>query len=230
MRVMLLTIVQLPLLLTGKALRCGDPPDESCVQLLVATHRSALEEARSRDSLSSKLAALGLGQRGVKMAAIMLESLPRFDDEMGRPLNEAAVRLLRADDVQRPASPSTAQGSIDNIPSARISNGTWKYVLLEIQDSEGRRKTLVRSTAYLIYHAQMASAAMRELKASNPNVKTRVLGGGRISFAARAQTISIFGYSKTYGRCEPCNRQAAEILRQTPRYAQYHVHWSNDGY
>lgn len=38
------------------------------------------------------------------------------------------------------------------------------------------------------------------------------------------------GYSRTYGRCETCNADAAAVLRATPRYGQYEVSWSNEGY
>ena len=145
---LLLAAVQLPIILAEKVLSCQEPPEQSCVQLLVAKHRSRLEEARSRNSLQQELEVIGLGRRGIELAAKVLDSLPRFDDETGRPLNQAAEILLRDDDGTRRAGAGSAQ-KLDDVPSARIANGTWKYVLLEIEDSEGRRRTLVRNTAHL---------------------------------------------------------------------------------
>lgn len=62
----------------------------------------------------------------------------------------------------------------------------------------------------------------------------RVLGGGRLRVqppvpgSAGRGRIEVFGYSKTYGRCESCNRQTAELLRRA--YPDYDTVWSNDGY
>ena len=87
----------------------------------------------------------------------------------------------------------------------------------------------MRDTPGLEYHAEMAEHAMRTELHGLQSVK--VLGGGRIAFeGAPARTISVYGYSKTYGRCEACNRQAAELLRASPEYGQFPVSWSNEGY
>ena len=45
----------------------------------------------------------------------------------------------------------------------------------------------------------------------------KVLGGGRVTVhrsrkVANHRYLSVFGYSKTYGRCDDCNRRAAELI------------------
>ena len=85
---------------------------------------------------------------------------------------------------------------------------------------------LKRQVRNLQYHAEMAEDAIRSELHRLQNV--RVLGGGRLAFDGR--TVSIWGYSKTYGRCEACNERAAALIRSSPAHAQYRVTWTNDGY
>ena len=72
-------------------------------------------------------------------------------------------------------------------------------------------------------------------------VRGRVVGGGRITYkramAAKAKeakpsskcaTVSVYGYSKTFGRKEGCNERSAAIVRAAMPAAK--VTWSDDGY
>jgi len=42
------------------------------------------------------------------------------------------------------------------------------------------------------------------------------------------QTISVYGYSKTFGRCAGCNEQSANILERA--YPGFKIDWSDEGY
>jgi hypothetical protein len=110
------------------------------------------------------------------------------------------------------------------LPPVDIGNGTWKYVLLQADDGTGAPVTLVRSTAGLKYHAEMAQ---RSINDELEGMKVSVLGGGRIVNDGSGR-ISVYGYSKTYGRCSACNERAAALIRAA--YPGLTVTWTNEGY
>ena len=206
--------------------RCSN--DTGCVATLVRDNRSELEEARASGQLDEKLTALGLRPRMLAAAAAVLERLPRFDNATGAPLNAAAIQLLTAaHQSRRHVIEERSHLRVADYAAARIALGTWKYVLLEVEDSAGVRAALVRNTAGLQYHAEMAAEARKELHGL---LSVRVLGGGWIAFSGKPRTIHIWGYSKTYGRCGECNRRAAALIGASTVYAQYRVTWSNEGY
>ena len=204
--------------------------DTTCIDAFVVQHRHALEEARARGgpSLVERLTKLGLNSPAARnRAADVLEELPRYDVETGAPLNAAAKALLEEDLAAKHRSATDSSSAPAGIiPAVRIARGTWKYVLIQADDAVGDSALYVRSTAGLQYHAEMAEDAIRSELHRLQNV--RVLGGGRLAFDGR--TVSIWGYSKTYGRCEACNERAAALIRSSPAHAQYRVTWTNDGY
>ena len=59
-------------------------------------------------------------------------------------------------------------------------------------------------------------------------VHVRVVGGGRIKRDDAAKTISVYGYSKTFGRSPGCNEATAEMIRAA--LTGYRVDWSDEGY
>ena len=42
--------------------------------------------------------------------------------------------------------------------------------------------------------------------------------------------VEIYGYSKTFGRCEECNKMAADIIKRDDAFEGVQVRWSNEGY
>jgi hypothetical protein len=58
-------------------------------------------------------------------------------------------------------------------------------------------------------------------------VSGRVIGGGRIACDHSDRTVSVFGYSRSFGRAEGCNKKTAGIIST---HLQYKVNWSDDGY
>lgn len=57
-----------------------------------------------------------------------------------------------------------------------------------------------------------------------------VVGGGRIVADSVTKKVSIYGYSKTFGRSAGCNERSANIVRQSPSFLGYTVTWSDEGY
>ena len=58
-------------------------------------------------------------------------------------------------------------------------------------------------------------------------ISTQV-GGGRIKRDDASKTISVYGYSKTFGRSPGCNEATAEMIRAA--LPGYRVDWSDEGY
>ena len=146
----------------------------------------------------------------------MLNELPRFHGTNGKPLNDAARRLVEgrlvgahsrgspnasglAVRATYPLGPPEGTGAADQVSRVRITQGTWKYVLLQAkaEDWRGGTSLLVRNQAALSYHAEMVNGARTELSALGLK-ELRVVGGGHFAHDAAAQTISVYGFSKTY--------------------------------
>ena len=231
---------------------CSNPPREACLRELVVGHRQQLEascahceedDACLHAALKPTLALLGVHRPAQFVSAVAtLNEFPRFHDTTGKPLNDAARRLVEGRLIEGqadanglavratyPLGPRGGTGAAEQVPRVRISRGTWKYVLLQAEDWRGGVSLLVRNQEDRSYHAEMVDGARTELSALGLK-ELRVLGGGRIAHNAAAQTISVYGFSHTYGRCETCNRLAAELVRGVPLYRRFVVTWSNEGY
>lgn len=107
-----------------------------------------------------------------------------------------------------------------------VAEGTWKFVLVELTAPGGEQRCVVRSYARLRFHAENYDRLMEGLRPLG--IGGKVLGGGRIIKDSEKQTLSVYGYSKTYGRSKGCNQATADILqRANPGWA---VTWTNKGY
>lgn len=70
---------------------------------------------------------------------------------------------------------------------------------------------------------QRAMEGLRSL-----GLAARVLGGGRLVYDPAGKRLSVYGYSKTFGRAPGNNEVTAGILqRQFPGFV---VEWSDEGY
>ena len=58
-------------------------------------------------------------------------------------------------------------------------------------------------------------------------LSARVIGGGRITCDHERRTASVFGYSRTFGRVEGCNKRTAGLIST---HLQYTVSWTDGGY
>ena len=157
----------------GQVRACSEPPRDECLKNLVVKHRSALEELRSpchdstcsADRVENFLVELGLSKKSRQRAVLLLDELPWFDAANGKPMNQAAQLLLQTGHGTKRLGGST---SIGQVPKVKIAAGIWKFVLLKAEDSAGQVATLVRNTAGLAYHAEMAAAATGATRSGPP--------------------------------------------------------------
>ena len=115
--------------------------------------------------------------------------------------------------------------------------GSYKYVLVRMEDIFGGQALLVRGCPHKegthCKHGDAFARAKTELELRG--FKASVLGGGRITrHPSRHQKgqkegyISVFGYSKTFGACEDCNKIACSLIKAS--FSDYGVKWANEGY
>lgn len=160
------------------------------------------------------------------------EDKPVFDEKTGAPLNEAAREILEHGEADRQAArepPSAASGEEDvllSVPEEAVAEGTWKFVFVELTSPRGGQKRVVVSYAGVGYHAVNYDMLMQGLRPRG--IAGRVLGGGRLVKDSGKRVLSVYGYSKTYGRCRGCNEEVAGILRR--HYPDWTVSWSDKGY
>lgn len=159
----------------------------------------------------------------------------RFDDETGAPLTEEAARLVaRATSVGSKAGgatsgPAATGQTLASVESVSIAPGKWKYVQIELCDHDGATKRVVRSFAGRKFHADMYEKAMEELQPLGIlGLRGTVIGGGRIEYDTDANEVSVYGYSKTFGRAAGCNKKSAELITQA--LPECKVTWSDKGY
>ena len=214
----------------------AEPLDDAALGKLVAAGRAELEaalparragtpiDARPGTPVDAALGAIGVPPRLRAKAAAIFDALPRFDDTSGAALNAAAAQLVEGTGRNLPRG--GAAPPLPTLRAAEFADGLWKYVLLEVTDAGGASRRLARNYADLAYHAEMAKEATRRELGGYPNVTVR--GGGRVRFSAARRTIEIYGYSKTYGRCRACNKEAAALAEAS--YPGFAVTWSNEGY
>mmetsp|Transcript_2680 Transcript_2680/g.5222 ORF Transcript_2680/g.5222 Transcript_2680/m.5222 type:complete len:344 (+) Transcript_2680:234-1265(+) len=113
-------------------------------------------------------------------------------------------------------------------------SGSYKYVLVHAKDFQDEGAYIVQgcpSKSKTCKHPDAARTARTPL--ATHGLSSRVLGGGRVTRhhlrkSKKAGLISIFGYSRTYGRCTDCNKIACQLVAHA--YPEYVVRWSNAGY
>ena len=115
--------------------------------------------------------------------------------------------------------------------------GSYKYVLIRIEDSLGGKAYVVRGCPHKegthCKHDDAYSRAKVDLELRG--LSAIPMGGGRITRhrsrhqkGQKAGYISIFGHSKTFGSCEKCNQIACTLIKA---YLPDHgVKWANEGY
>jgi len=115
--------------------------------------------------------------------------------------------------------------------------GSYKYVLVKMEDKEGASALLVRGCPHKegthCFHDDAYKRTKTDLEGRG--YKASVLGGGRVtrhparkSKSGKLGYISVFGYSKTFGTCAECNKVACVLIKQA--LPDYGVKWANEGY
>jgi phosphohistidine phosphatase len=114
------------------------------------------------------------------------------------------------------------------IPNVSIDGGAHKYVLISalIPGAEERQHFVVsRRGAH--YHRNVAEPFVEDLERRGYK-SIDILGGGRIALDTEKRTISVYGYSYGFGLADHALSKA--VIMKDPRFQDYEVTWSNDGY
>lgn len=118
------------------------------------------------------------------------------------------------------------------IPNVSIDSGAHKYVLISAilppgEDSGKERQYFVVSRRGAEYHRNVAEPFVECLEQSGYS-NIRIMGGGRIALDETRKLISIYGYSYGFGLADHALSQS--VVEKDPRYQDYQITWSNDGY
>ena len=167
-------------------------------------------------------------------------------DEDGE--EEEAAQEVQEDPVAEPETVAPRSGRERTLESYFVNygkrvveidrEGSFKYLLLGIEDEQGTQASLVRGCppkeGLKCKHLDILHRAEKDAEAKAGSYKLSVLGGGRITrHRSKSKStkgyISVYGYSKTYGHCEECNAQAAKLVSESLGKS-YKVKWSNEGY
>jgi hypothetical protein len=126
------------------------------------------------------------------------------------------------------------------VPQVDIAAGRWKYVQVSAvpppspapdsaKGGGGPSSPLlfVTSRRGAKYHRNAAEPLVGRLEESGYS-DIRILGGGRIVRDDQARKIKIYGFSYTFGRVD--HDRARDVVLRDPRYANYEVTTSDEGY
>ena len=108
-------------------------------------------------------------------------------------------------------------------------NSIFKYVLIEVSSLlVPDVRQLVRGMTSAEFHADSAEPALRQI--DKAGLCHRVIGGGRIRYVAKTQTLTVYGYSQGFPWPEGkyMNELAAQIIHRN--FPNLVVDWSNEGY
>jgi phosphohistidine phosphatase len=117
--------------------------------------------------------------------------------------------------------PATAK-----VEPVQIAQGAHKYVLIQAEN-DGKTEYFVTSRKGAHYHRNAAEPLIFELEAAG-YYDIEVTGGGRIDLDHVNRKISIFGFSYGFGLAN--HAISREVVLDDPRYKDYEVSISNDGY
>ena len=113
-----------------------------------------------------------------------------------------------------------------HVPSVKIADGAHKYVQLRAS-LDGKEQFFVTSRRGAHYHRNAAEPLIHKLEEAGYQ-DIEVMGGGRIFLDEDARKISIFGFSYTFGQAN--HAISRQVIMNDPRYKDYNVIVSNEGY
>ncbi|CAN8029365.1 unnamed protein product [Ixodes persulcatus] len=118
--------------------------------------------------------------------------------------------------------------SFESIPTVKLDNGRFKYILIKVHDKndDSRTKLIVRGSAGAAYHSDIFDSESAKIEAIE-GLELECLGGGRIIHNPDRKEIKVFGYSQGYGQAD--HSKTVEILKNFyPNYDS--ITFSNEGY
>jgi phosphohistidine phosphatase len=114
------------------------------------------------------------------------------------------------------------------IANVSIDEGRHKYVLISaVTSSAKERQHFVVSKRGAAYHRNAAEPFVEALERCGYR-SIDIMGGGRIALDSTKKTIHVYGYSYGFGLAD--HALSKSVLLQDPRFRDYDVTWSNEGY
>mmetsp|Transcript_9317 Transcript_9317/g.12355 ORF Transcript_9317/g.12355 Transcript_9317/m.12355 type:complete len:168 (+) Transcript_9317:74-577(+) len=142
---------------------------------------------------------------------------------------EAAKLRERLEQNRGQSRTDGSEGSsfLPKVPPVQIDEGQHKYVLIQAQRKMQEAEYFVISRRGASYHRNAAEPLIQQLeKAGYDDI--RVKGGGRISRDDKSREISVYGYSYSFG--QPDHGISRSAILGDPRFKDFHVTTSNEGY
>jgi phosphohistidine phosphatase len=140
---------------------------------------------------------------------------------------QARLRQVTSEDDEDDTADATMQ--IMKMPHVSIDEGKHKYVLISAvaPNSTSTRQHFVVSKRGASYHRNAAEPFVEALERCGYK-SIDIQGGGRIALDSKNKTISVYGYSYGFGLAD--HALSKSIILQDPRFKDYEVTWSNEGY
>ena len=124
---------------------------------------------------------------------------------------------------------SSFSSTLSHIPDVEISEGIFKYVLIEVTLND-ISKIIVRGEDKE-YHKGVKQSAERRLNLDlrNKGITTKCPGGGRIRHLVDSKSILVYGFSNAYGQGD--HAYACDLIKKAyPQYPSEQITFSNEGY
>lgn len=123
-------------------------------------------------------------------------------------------------------SETTSSSSGTRVPSVEIASGVHKYVLIKAEIN-GDVQHIVTSRRNASYHRDAAEPMISTLERSG-YTKISVTGGGRINCNDAEKAMKIYGFSYGFGLAD--HSISKQVVEEDPRYRDYDVTISDEGY
>ena len=140
-------------------------------------------------------------------------------------LREAAKLQARLKETRHKKS-AGRHSTIQRVPAVEIAEGRHKYVLIRAS-IDGEEQFIVTSRRGASYHRNAAEPMIAKLEAAG-YYDIDVTGGGRIDYEVTTKSIKIYGFSYGFGKAN--HAIAQRTVQEDPRYKEYDVTISDDGY
>jgi phosphohistidine phosphatase len=144
-------------------------------------------------------------------------------EEDQRNAAELKSRLAEQQSRGRSAESSTQEA----MPAVSMDEGAHKYVLIKARRKCSDEEYFVVSSKYAKYHQNAAEPMVNSLERAGYG-EIDVLGGGRINLNSTSKKISIYGFSYGFGMAD--HLISKKVVQYDPRYADYEIETSNEGY
>ncbi|XP_048353512.1 14 kDa phosphohistidine phosphatase-like [Sphaerodactylus townsendi] len=114
-------------------------------------------------------------------------------------------------------------GQLSSVTEVEIDpEGTFKYILVRVQQKGDEHRDIVRGTATAEFHNHIFEKVNPEME--KLGFVCKCLGGGKIDHNSKEKKIRVFGLSTGYGKAD--HAVTVELLKKT--YKDYDISWSDD--